>query len=110
LYKTFREASNIRKTELTQMTLSQLKNSPAHIDRLYDELRNTMSAPTALTLPFDVTKKGVRAQALKQRVEQWHGSPYSTFRHGKKYNHVGEGGYDQTEKTIQSLLAEGVTL
>jgi thiol-disulfide isomerase/thioredoxin len=27
-----------------------------------------------------------------------------------RYNHVGEGGYDQTEKTIQSLLAEGVTL
>jgi thiol-disulfide isomerase/thioredoxin len=24
-----------------------------------------------------------------------------------RYNHVGEGGYDQTEKTIQSLLAEG---
>jgi thiol-disulfide isomerase/thioredoxin len=26
-----------------------------------------------------------------------------------RYNHVGEGGYDQTEKTIQSLLAEGVS-
>jgi hypothetical protein len=26
-----------------------------------------------------------------------------------KYNHVGEGGYDETEKTIQSLLAEGVS-
>jgi thiol-disulfide isomerase/thioredoxin len=25
-----------------------------------------------------------------------------------RYNHIGEGGYDQTEKTIQSLLAEGV--
>jgi thiol-disulfide isomerase/thioredoxin len=25
-----------------------------------------------------------------------------------RYNHVGEGGYDETEKTIQSLLAEGV--
>ena len=73
LYKTFREASNIRKTELTQMTVSQLKNSPAHIDRLYDELRNTMNAPTALTLPFDVTKKGARAEALKQRVEQFYG-------------------------------------
>ena len=24
-----------------------------------------------------------------------------------RYNHIGEGGYDQTEKTIQSLLAEG---
>jgi thiol-disulfide isomerase/thioredoxin len=24
-----------------------------------------------------------------------------------RYNHVGEGGYDQTEKTIQSLLVEG---
>jgi thiol-disulfide isomerase/thioredoxin len=26
-----------------------------------------------------------------------------------RYNHVCEGGYDQTEKTIQSLLAEGVS-
>ena len=73
LYKTFREASNMPKTELTQMTIGQLKHSPAHIDRLYDELRNSMSAPTALTLPFDVTKKGARAQALKQRVEQRYG-------------------------------------
>jgi hypothetical protein len=74
LYKTFREASNMHKTELTQMmTVGQLKHSPAHIDRLYDDLRNTMSAPRALTLPFDVTKKGARAQALKQRVEQRYG-------------------------------------
>jgi hypothetical protein len=73
LYKTFREASNMKKTDLTQMTVGQLKHSPAHIDRLYDELRNTMSAPTALTLPFDVTKKGARADALKQRVEQRYG-------------------------------------
>ena len=26
-----------------------------------------------------------------------------------RYNHVGEGGYDQTEKTIQLLLAEGIS-
>jgi transcription initiation factor TFIIIB Brf1 subunit/transcription initiation factor TFIIB len=26
-----------------------------------------------------------------------------------RYDHVGEGGYDQTEKTIQFLLAEGVS-
>ena len=26
-----------------------------------------------------------------------------------RYNHVGEGGYDQTEKTIQSLIAEGIS-
>ena len=25
-----------------------------------------------------------------------------------RYNHIGEGGYDQTEKMIKSLLAEGV--
>ena len=25
-----------------------------------------------------------------------------------RYNHVGEGGYDQTEQMIKSLLAEGV--
>ena len=61
------------KTEFTQMTVGRLKHSPTYIDRLYDELRNSMGAATALTLPFDVTKKGVRAQALKQRVEQRYG-------------------------------------
>lgn len=25
-----------------------------------------------------------------------------------RYNHIGEGGYNQTEKTMQSLLVEGV--
>ena len=73
LYKTFREASNMPKTEFTQMTVGRLKHSPTYIDRLYDELRNSMGAATALTLPFDVTKKGVRAQALKQRVGQRYG-------------------------------------
>jgi hypothetical protein len=58
----------MRKSEITQMTVGQLKNSPIQqIDRLYDELRNSMSPPTTLALPFDTTKK-VRAEALKQRV------------------------------------------
>ena len=54
-------------SQITQMTVGQLKHSTAHIDRLYDELRNSMSPPATLALPFDVTKK-VREKALKQRV------------------------------------------
>jgi hypothetical protein len=96
LYKTFREASNMRKTELTQMTVSQLKHSPAHIDRLYDELRNTMSAPTALTLPFDVTKKGARAEALKQRVEQSYGH-FSEMKYRSATGTFVESGGDQSQ-------------
>jgi hypothetical protein len=55
------------RSEITQMTVGQLKGSTTHIDRLYDELRNSMSPPSTLSLPFDVTKK-VREKALKQRV------------------------------------------
>ena len=58
LYKTFREASNMPHSEITQMTVGQLKHSTANIDRLYGELRKSMSPPTTLSLPFDVTKSG----------------------------------------------------
>ena len=73
LYNTFREGSNIRKSEITQMTIHQLKHSPVEIDRLYDELKNSMGPPTTLALPFDVTKK-VRTKALEQRVSHIYGS------------------------------------
>jgi hypothetical protein len=67
LYKTFREASNMPRSEITRMTVGRLKHSPNQMDTLYDELRNSMSPPTTLALPFDVTKK-VREKALRQRV------------------------------------------
>jgi hypothetical protein len=67
VYKTFREASNMPKSELTQMTVGQLKHSPTDVDKLFDELRKSMSPPTTLTLPFDTAKK-VRKQALEERV------------------------------------------
>lgn len=67
LYRTFREASNLSQSEITRMTVDQLKHSPIQIDRLYDELRNSISPPATLALPFDVTKK-VKEKALKQRV------------------------------------------
>ena len=38
LCATFREASNMSKSEISQMTVGQLKHSPAQIDGLYDEL------------------------------------------------------------------------
>jgi hypothetical protein len=72
LYRTFREASNMSQSEITRMTVSQLKRSPIQIDRLYDELRNSMSPPATLALPFDVTKK-VREKVLKQRVLDTYG-------------------------------------
>jgi hypothetical protein len=55
------------KSPITLMTVGQLKHSTSHMDALYDELRNSVNAPTTLILPFDITKK-VRAKALEQRV------------------------------------------
>ncbi|MFL6412592.1 MAG: hypothetical protein ACJ71K_15305 [Nitrososphaeraceae archaeon] len=72
LYKTFREATNIPHSEITEMTVSQLKHSPIQIDELYNELLNSMSPPATLALPFDVTRKA-REKALKQRVLDTYG-------------------------------------
>ncbi|HEY7082505.1 MAG TPA: hypothetical protein VH500_22680 [Nitrososphaeraceae archaeon] len=71
LHKTFREASNMKKTKLTQITVGRLKQSRKLMDGLYDELRRSMNppAPNSLALPFDVTKKA-RERALKSRIEQ----------------------------------------
>ena len=49
LYRTFREASNMHRSQITQMTVWQLKQSIIQIDRLYDELRNSMSPPATCT-------------------------------------------------------------
>jgi translation initiation factor 2 beta subunit (eIF-2beta)/eIF-5 len=72
LYRTFREASNMPRSQITQMTVGQLKQSHIQIDRLFDELRNSMSPPATLALPFDATKK-VREKALKKRVFDTYG-------------------------------------
>ena len=73
LYRTFREASNMPHSQITQMTVGQLKHSTNSMDGLYDELRNSMGPPATLTLPFDVTKK-VRTKALEYRVSDIYGS------------------------------------
>jgi hypothetical protein len=73
LLKTFREASNIPHSEITQLTLGQLKQSPVQIDRLYRELQNSMGPPSTLALSFDTTKK-VRRKALERRVLDNYGS------------------------------------
>ena len=86
----------MRKTELTEMTVGQLKHSPTHIDRLYDELRKSMSAPTSLALPFDITKKDARAQALKQRVEQRYGH-FSEMKYRSASGTYVESGGDQSQ-------------
>ncbi len=78
LYRTFREASNMPRSQTTQMTVGQLKHSTDNIDSLYDELRNSMSPPATLALPFDTTKK-VRAKALEQRILD----AYGTFKEMK---------------------------
>jgi hypothetical protein len=70
--KTFREGSNMKKTELVEMSVGQLKQTPHYIDQLYFELRNTMkpiSSPSNLSLPFETNKK-VRMEAIKKRLEQ----------------------------------------
>jgi hypothetical protein len=72
LYNTFREVSNMPQSEITQMTISQLKHSSVQIDKLYDKLRLSMTPPATLALPFDITKK-VREKAMKQRVLDTYG-------------------------------------
>jgi hypothetical protein len=72
LYRTFREATNIPHSEITEMTVGQLKHSPIQIDELYNELLNSMSPPATLALPFNVTRKS-REKALKQRVLDTYG-------------------------------------
>lgn len=54
------------------MTVGQLKQSPMYINKLYNDLRNTMkplATPSKLSLPFDVNKK-VRIKAIKKRLRQ----------------------------------------
>ena len=67
LYSTFREGSNMPKSQINQITVGELKHSNIQIDSLFGKVRDSMSAPSALTLPFDITKK-VRAKALQERV------------------------------------------
>jgi len=70
--KIFREGSNIKKEKIAQMTVGQLKQSPRHIKKLYNDLRNAMkplATPSKLSLPFDVNKK-VRMDAIKKRLQQ----------------------------------------
>jgi hypothetical protein len=80
LYKTFREGSNLKKSSITQMTVGQLKESPQNIDRLYKQLKNSMSYPASLALPFDITKKKDRINALRVRVQTiiGYGKPISS--------------------------------
>jgi hypothetical protein len=72
MYKTFREASNMPRSQISQMEVGQLKHSTNNIDRLYDELRNSMSPPATLTLPLDIIKR-VREKALKKRILDTYG-------------------------------------
>ena len=73
LYSTFREASNMPKSQINQITVGELKHSNVQIDSLFERLHDSMSAPSALALPFDITKK-VRAKALEQRVSHCYGA------------------------------------
>jgi hypothetical protein len=92
LYKTFRECSNMSKSETNQMTVGELKHSIVDMDKLYDELRNSMSAPTTLALPFDITKKRVRAKALEDRVSNTFGySKEMKFRSTNGFYNDGDG-------------------
>jgi hypothetical protein len=65
LYSTFREGSNMPKSQINHITVGELKHSDVQIDRLFEKLRDSMRAPSVLSLPFDITKK-VRAKALRR--------------------------------------------
>lgn len=57
LYQVFKETSNMPKTSITQMKVGRIKHSDNYISRLYNMLRNSMKAPTSLSLPFNVKSK-----------------------------------------------------
>jgi hypothetical protein len=76
LYKTFREAKALPKSQLTQMTVSQLKQLPTAdgVKEVYEQLRKVMSPISnkiGLTpfLPFN-TNKSVRRKAIEDRLNQ----------------------------------------
>lgn len=74
LCKTFREASNLPKNKLTQMTVSELKSSATAIEEIYNQLNDVMppvSRQTGLSsfLPFDTNKK-FRKRVLEERLIQ----------------------------------------
>lgn len=70
---TFREVSNISKSEFPQMTVGQLKQSPGYGENIYELLhdceKTKMGPPTELSLPFS-TKQGARKKAIEDRLKQ----------------------------------------
>jgi hypothetical protein len=72
IQKSFREGSNMKKSDFAEKTIGHIKQSPKNIAQLYTQLHNTMkpiSSSSNLALPFDVNKK-VRTEAIKNRLEQ----------------------------------------
>jgi hypothetical protein len=69
LKKTFREASNMKKSKLTSITVSEIKRQPQTIRQIYQELHKTMQpipSPSNLSLPFDTNRKELKA--IKERL------------------------------------------
>ena len=98
LRSVFREGSNMKKTELTSISIGQLKHNPALIQQLYEHLRDTnlnhlgpISDPSNLSLPFNTNKK-VRVEAIKERFEQ-RGLKINSLKYKSQF------GYHKDEKT-----------
>jgi hypothetical protein len=98
LRSVFREGSNMKKTELTSISVGQLKRSPELILQVFELLRDIklnhlgpISDSSDLSLPFNSNKK-IRTAALRKRFEQ-RGLEISDLKYKSKF------GYYKDEKT-----------
>jgi hypothetical protein len=88
LQKTFREGSNMKRTELTSITVSEIKQQPQTIPQIYEEMHKTMQpipSPSNLSLPFDTNRK-MRIEAIKERLMQ-RGLKVSDIKYKSKYGY-----------------------
>jgi hypothetical protein len=70
----------MKRSDLSTMTVSQLRQQPQLLDQIYEDLQKTIEYPSHISLPFDITKKK-RSEAIKKRVDQRGILPI----HGMKY-------------------------
>jgi DNA topoisomerase VI subunit B len=82
----FREVSNISKSDFPQITVGQLKLCPTDVENIYkllhDRETTKMGPPTELSLPFNI-KQAARKKAIEDRLKQV-GIPYKLVKYKQK--------------------------
>jgi hypothetical protein len=77
LVRTYREASNLKKTDENKITITELlsqlcyndKERNKKIERYYKQLRNALPPPSKLTLPYTTNKQQRKAILAKRLVD-----------------------------------------